>query len=141
MNDISYVSVKSIYVCGSSSIDVFLLWTGGGTSPAQPPGGPGTPGYQNRTALTRTGAAWTSPPLLGASAAAGSCEAWGKYSHRRTQRSGRGGTASERGRPHDTLTMLLNLLHRKLNYTREFGYFLQLFHCVCILIFCFCLFV
>lgn len=73
-----------------------LPWIGGDTSPAQPPVCPDTPGSQNQTALTRTGGAWTSPPLLEANAVAGRCGGRGKYSHHRTQHSGTGGTASVR---------------------------------------------
>lgn len=77
-----------------------LPWTGEDTSPAQPRVGPDTPGCQNRTAPTRTGA-WTSPRPLGAIAPAGRCGGWRRSSHRRTRRSGTGGTVSVREDPSD----------------------------------------
>lgn len=78
---------------------MFLPWRGGDTSQVQPPAGLDMLGSQNQMVLTRTGDAWTYPPLLGASAPAGRCGGWGKYSHHRTRRSGTGGTASKRENP------------------------------------------
>lgn len=85
-----------IYGHVSSSKKLLLPLTGGDTSPAQPPVCPDTPGFQNRMAPTQTGAAWTSPLLLGAIAVAGRSGAPGKCSHHRTHSSGTGGTMSVR---------------------------------------------
>lgn len=91
-----YIFIVQQADCGSGGMQKVLPWTGGDTSPAQPPFGPGRPGSQSQKAPIQMGAAWTYLPLLGASAQAGRCGDQGKPSHRTTRHSGTDGTGSVR---------------------------------------------